>query len=156
VFARGYAAVAATRLGKFVSRHVNWYLDPLLLRMTGGRVATPLLFRTALLETRGAKTGKCRRNAIIYFHDGPRVTIVASNAGAAHHPGWYYNLRAFPDVTFGGLEMRATIVDDAEEQERLWALADRVFPAYVPYRRDAAVHGRTTPIVQLAPANGPA
>jgi deazaflavin-dependent oxidoreductase (nitroreductase family) len=151
VFARAYAAFAASRVARFISRHVNWKLDPLLLRVTRGRVATTLVFPTALLETRGARSGARRRNAIIYFHDGDRVTIVASNAGDARHPAWYHNLRAHPDVTFGGNAMRATVVDDEGERERLWALADRVFPAFASYRQDAAKVNRTIPIVQLTP-----
>jgi len=150
-FARGYAAFAATRFAKFLSRHLNWKLDPLLLRMTRGRVATTLVFPTALLETRGARSGALRRNAIIYFHDGPRVTVVASNAGAPSNPAWYHNLRAHPDVTFGGLPMRAEVVDDDGERARLWVLADRVFPAFARYRAQAAKLNRTIPIVQLSP-----
>src|SRR5262249_9734314 len=100
VVARAYAALAATRLSPFVSRHVSWKLDPMLLRATRGRLATTLVFPTAVLETTGAKSGARRRNAIIYFHDGDRVTIVASNAGSPRHPSWYHNLRAHPDVRF--------------------------------------------------------
>ena len=33
----------------------------------------------------------------------------------------------------------------------LWALADRVFPGYAPYRRRAAAAGREIPLVQLVP-----
>jgi deazaflavin-dependent oxidoreductase (nitroreductase family) len=149
-FARAYAALAATRVATFISRHLNWKLDPFLLRITGGRFASTLVFPTGLLETTGARTGAARRNAIIYFHDGDRVTIVASNAGADHHPAWFHNLVAHPDVTFGGIAMRATVVEDEAERTRLWVLADRVFPAFATYRRDATVFGRTIPIVQLA------
>jgi len=148
-FARLYAAFAATRAAKFVSRHLNWKLDPWLLRVTRGRFATTLVFPTALLETRGARTGATRHNAIIYFHDGPRVTLVASNAGAPRHPAWYYNARAHPDVVFGGIPMRATVIEDADERARLGALSDRVFPAFAKYRTEAARVGRTIPIVQL-------
>jgi len=150
VFARAYAAFAASRFARFVSRHINWKLDPILLRLTGGRLATTLVFPTAVLETRGAKSGARRRNAIIYFHDGDRVTIAASNAGDSRHPAWYHNLRAHPDVTFGGIPMRATVVDDDDERERLWVLADRVFPTFARYRQDAAKVDRTIPIVQLS------
>jgi len=150
VFARAYAAFAASRFARFVSRHISWKLDPILLRLTGGRLATTLVFPTAVLETRGAKSGARRRNAIIYFHDGDRVTIAASNAGDSRHPAWYHNLRAHPDVTFGGIPMRATVVDDDDERERLWVLADRVFPTFARYRQDAAKVDRTIPIVQLS------
>src|ERR1700730_16340144 len=57
VLVRAYAAVAATRLAKFISRHINWKLDPLLLRVTRGRLATTLVFPTGLLETQGDKSG---------------------------------------------------------------------------------------------------
>jgi len=149
MIAHVYAAFAATRLARFISRHVNWKIDPLLLRATRGRLATTLVFPTALLETHGARSGARRRNAIIYFHDGDRVTIAASNAGSPRHPAWYHNLRAHPDVTFGGIPMRATEVHDKAEEERLWEFADRVFPAFPSYRRDAAKANRTIPIIQL-------
>ena len=151
VVARAYAALAATHLSRFVSRHVSWKLDPVLLRATRGRLATTLVFPTAVLETTGAKSGARRRNAVIYFHDGERVTIVASNAGSPRHPSWYHNLRAHPDVVFGGIAMYATVVDDDTERSRLWRLADRVFPAFASYRRDAAERNRRIPIVQLTP-----
>jgi deazaflavin-dependent oxidoreductase (nitroreductase family) len=141
--------VAVSRWARFISRHINWKLDPFLLRVTRGRFATTLVFPTAVLETQGARSGAHRRNAIIYFHDGDRVTIAASNAGDSRHPGWYHNLRAHPDVTFGGIPMRATVVDDEAERERLWVLADRVFPAFASYRRDAAKVNRIIPVVQL-------
>lgn len=152
-FARLYAAISATRVARFVSRHVGWKLDPLLLRLSRGRLATTLVFPTGVLETTGARTGLPRRNAVIYFNDGDRLTIVASYAGAPRHPGWYYNLLAHPDVSFNGEPMRATTVDDEAECERLWALADRVFPAYAIYRRQTARVNRRIPIVQLTPTS---
>jgi deazaflavin-dependent oxidoreductase (nitroreductase family) len=148
---RAFAAFSATRLGRWLSRTLLWKLDPHVLRLTRGRLGLGLMLPTALLETRGARTGAPRANAVIYFHDGDRVTIVASKAGAPEHPAWFHNLRANPDVTFGGIPMRATIVTDEAERRRLWALADRVFAPYATYRRQA---GRTIPIVQLTERAG--
>lgn len=108
-----------------------------------------LVLPTALLETRGARSGAVRRNAVVYFHDRDRVTIVASKQGAPEHPAWFHNLRAHPDVVFGGIPMRAKVVSDEAERHRLWTLADRVFAPYATYRRDAAKVNRTIPIVQL-------
>jgi len=149
LFSRAYAAFSSTRLGRFISAKVVWKLDPYLLRATRGRVGMGLVLPTALLETRGAKSGAVRRNAVIYFHDGDRVTIIASKAGNEKHPAWFHNLRAHRDVTFGGIPMRATVVSDEAERHRLWTLADRVFAPYATYRRDAAKVNRTIPIVQL-------
>ena len=146
---RAYAAFATTRVARFISRHINWKLDPFLLRVSGGRFATTLVFPTAVLDTQGARSGVRRQNAIIYFHDGDRVIICASNAGDSKHPAWYHNIRAHPDIIFGGLPMRATEVSDESERERLWALADRVFPAFANYRRKAARANREIPILQL-------
>ncbi|HWI95622.1 MAG TPA: nitroreductase/quinone reductase family protein [Solirubrobacterales bacterium] len=146
---RAYAAFSNTRLGRFLSIHVVWKLDPPLMRATGGRLGFDLMIPTALLETRGARSGKRRRNVVIYFHDGERVTIVASKLGLPEHPSWFHNLVANPNVTFGGIPMRATVVADEAERQRLWMLADQVFGPYAAYRREAAKTNRTIPIVQL-------
>ena len=137
-------------MGSF-SKSVMWKIDPLLLRLTRSRVGMGIALPTALLETRGARTGRLRRNGVIYFHDGDRVTIVASKLGLAQHPAWFHNLRAHPDVKLGGRPFRAKVVEDEQEQDRLWRLADRVFPPYAGYRRRAGRTGRTIPIVQLTP-----
>lgn len=150
IFRRAYAALAATRVARLISRHVNWKLDVFLLRVTRGRLAMTLMFPTAILETRGARTGALRRNAVIYWHDGDRVTIAASNGGSPGNPGWYHNLAANPDVTLGCVPLRATIVHE-DDHPRLWAQGDRVFPAYARYRRDAAAARRTIPLIQLVP-----
>ena len=135
----------------YVSRYIIWKVDPVLMRLTGGRLGMGLLLPTALLETRGAKTGQPRSNAVIYFHDGDRVTIVASKLGLPEHPAWFHNVRANPEVVFGGRPFRAEVITDEAERERLWALADRVFPAYANYRKRAADTGRTIPLLQLTP-----
>ena len=86
-FSRAYAAFSATRMGRFISAKLVWKIDPYLLQATRGRLGMGLVLPTALLETRGAKTGALRRNGVIYFHDGDRVTIIASRQGDARHPG---------------------------------------------------------------------
>ncbi len=151
LFSRAFAAFSSTRPGRFFSAKVVWKVDPYLLRITRGRLGMGLVLPTALLETRGAKSGAVRRNAVIYFHDQDRVTIIASKAGAPKHPAWFHNLVAHPDVTFGGISMRATVVGDEGERDRIWRLADRVFAPYATYRREAAQAHRTIPIVQLLP-----
>ncbi|HEV3318495.1 MAG TPA: nitroreductase/quinone reductase family protein [Solirubrobacteraceae bacterium] len=151
IFSRAFAAFSSTRPGRVISAKIAWKVDPYLLRATRGRLGMGLVLPTALLETRGAKSGAARRNAVIYFHDEDRVTIIASKAGAAKHPAWFHNLRAHPEVTFGGIPMRATVIGDEADRQRLWALADRVFAPYATYRREAAQTNRTIPIVQLVP-----
>lgn len=146
---RAWVRFLGTRLSAWLSVHVVWKVDPHLMRLTGGRLGMGLMLPTALLETRGARSGLVRRNGVIYFHDGERVTIVASKLGAPAHPAWFHNASAHPDVRLGGRPFRAQVVDDEAERTRLWALADRVFPPYAAYRERAGRAGRTIPILQL-------
>jgi deazaflavin-dependent oxidoreductase (nitroreductase family) len=151
---RAFAGAASSRFATWLAQQrvwsaIVWRLDPLLLRATRGRLGTGVMLPTALLQTRGARTGRPRRNAVIYFHDGELVTIVASKAGRPGNPAWYHNARANPDVLLGGLPFKARVVEDAAECRRLWALADRVFPGFATYRVSAAREGREIPIVQL-------
>ena len=142
VFVRAYAAFAAGRVARFISRHVNWKLDPLLLRITRGRLATTLVF-----PDRGARDprGQERRDA-----DATRSST-STTATVSRSPrrtratrgiqAWYHNLRADPDVIFGGIPMRATVVDDPTERERLWVLATGSSP---PSRATDATPPRRT------------
>ena len=151
---RLYLAVArlsATKAGAWFSVNIAWKVDPHLLKLTRGRFSTAGPLATALLESRGARTGQLRCNATLYFHDGDRVTIIASKQGRPGNPAWYYNLRKYPDIVYGGLPFRAEIVEDEAERQRLWGLADRVFPAYADYREMARKAGRVIPIFQLVP-----
>lgn len=143
------ARLSASRFGAWFSINVAWKLDPLLLTLSGGRLSSAGPLPVALLESRGARTGEPRSNATLYFHDGQRVTIVASKRGWPAHPAWYYNLLAHPDIVYGGVPYRAKLVQDEAERRRLWELADRVFPQYADYREEAGRAGRVIPIFQL-------
>jgi deazaflavin-dependent oxidoreductase (nitroreductase family) len=148
---RAYVRFVGTRVAMWLSPKVVWKVDPYLMRLTRGRIGTGLMLPTALLETHGARTGRLRRNGVIYFHDGERVTIIASKLGVPEHPSWFHNARANPDVLLGGQPFRVEVVDDEASRARLWELADRVFPPYAAYRDRAARVGRTIPILQLVP-----
>jgi hypothetical protein len=109
---RLFVGILSTRFMTWLARTrpwglVIWRIDPWLMRLTRGRLRTGLLLRTALLETRGARTGRLRRNAVVYFHDGERVTIIASQAGRPENPSWFYNARANPEVLLAGRPFRA-------------------------------------------------
>jgi deazaflavin-dependent oxidoreductase (nitroreductase family) len=148
---RAWARSVATPFGFWLSRHVAWKVDPFLLRLSRGRIGTGLAIPTALLETVGAQSGRPRRNGVIYFHDGDRVILVASNAGEPTHPAWFFNARTSSDVKLNGCPFQAQIVEEKAERTRIWELADRVFPPFASYRERAARNGRTIPILSLAP-----
>lgn len=107
---------------------------------------------TLLLTTRGRKSGKLRRTALIYGRDGDNYLIVASNGGSAKHPLWYLNLVADPEVEIQAgpdrIAARARIAGP-EEKPRLWAIMTAIFPTYDRYQAKAS---REIPLVILEPA----
>jgi deazaflavin-dependent oxidoreductase (nitroreductase family) len=148
---RAICRLAITPIGMWLSQRIAWNLDPYLLRLTRGRFSSSWPVASGLLETRGARSGKFRRTATLYFHDGDRVTLVASYRGEPRNPAWYHNVLAHPEVVYGGRPFHAEVVSHESERARLWRLADQVFPQFADYRRWAAEHDRTIPIVQLVP-----
>jgi len=139
-----------SRIGQFLARHVARRTDPILFRLTKGRVNMgPIV--NAPLRTTGAKSGQPREVQLTYFHDGSDVILVASNFGGSKHPQWYYNLKAHPECTFGQEPFTATQVSDDDEYRRLYELAERVYAGYGDYREKTAGAGRQIPIFRLTP-----
>lgn len=106
---------------------------------------------TLLLTTRGRRSGKLRRTALIYGRDGDRYVVVGSRGGAATHPQWYLNLRAEPEVEVqvGADKFRArAMVTAGAERDRLWQMMASIFPQYDQYRERTA---REIPVVALEP-----
>ena len=86
-------------------RPATWFLvnvgnriDPLLMRVSGGRVKTTLIAPTVLLTHTGARSGKRRTTPLAYFTDEDDVVVIASRGGHEHNPAWLHNIRAHPDV----------------------------------------------------------
>ena len=139
-----------SRLGRFMARHIARRSDPLLFRLTGGRVNMGPIINAPLITT-GAKSGKRRETQLTYFHDGSDVILIASNYGKRRHPSWYFNLTAHPDCEFGDEPFTATEVTDPDEYARLFALAEQVYPGYDDYREKTSGSGRQIPIMRLTP-----
>ena len=106
---------------------------------------------TLLLTTRGRKSGKLRRTALIYGRDGANYMVVASNGGAPKHPLWYLNLVDNPEVELqvGADKFTARArTATPEEKQRLWPVMSKIFPQYNTYQAKA---GRDIPLVILEP-----
>jgi len=108
-------------------------------------------YNTLLLITRGRRSGKLRRTALIYGTDGESYLVVASNGGSDKHPLWYLNLKRDPEVAIQVkdevFEAEARVAK-GEERARLWRLMAEVFPTYVEYQRKT---GREIPVVVIEP-----
>lgn len=103
-----------------------------------------------LLDTCGRKTGEWRRTVLIYGRDGEDYLIVASQGGADHHPLWYLNLTANPDVRLRvgteRFDARAETLSVAEKA-RVWPHLVEVFPPYAGYQTKTK---RDIPVVRLS------
>ena len=106
---------------------------------------------TLLLTTRGRKSGKLTRTALIYGRDGDRYIVVASKGGAEKNPEWYLNLVVNPEVNVqvGGDRFTAQArTASAEEKPALWSLMTSIWPDYDQYQ--ARTH-REIPVVVVEP-----
>jgi len=91
-----------------------------------------------IVTTRGAKTGKVRKTALMRVeHDG-EYALVASMGGAPKNPVWYYNLKADPDAVMiqDGPEPFDAHVRELSGDERAewWDRAVAAYPDYAQYQ----------------------
>jgi deazaflavin-dependent oxidoreductase (nitroreductase family) len=90
-----------------------------------------------VVTSRGARSGKVRKNPVMRVeHDGA-YALVASKGGTPEHPGWYHNLVAHPTVEIqDGAERRdyGVRVAEGDEREQWWERAVDVWPDYAAYQ----------------------
>ena len=140
--------VASSRLGIATVRKVGPRIDPTLIRLTGGRLSSVTPFPALLLTHTGAKSGIIRTTTLVYFTDGQRVIVIASNFGATNNPAWYYNVKANPKVTLLGRGFSGVFIAEeaiGRERDRLFELARDAAAPYDHYQQSAKT--RTIPIV---------
>jgi len=107
------------------------------------------------LTTVGAKTGQRRESTVARFPDGENSwLVVASAAGAAHHPAWYHNIAAHPDqvwVEFAGRQIRVTPTQlDGDARAEAWQRIIQRQPRYAGYEKKT---DRAIPVIRLSRAD---
>lgn len=149
----------ASAPGRAVIRFIALPLDRVLLPLTRGRVAASRIFYPALmLTTTGAKSGAPRDTPLIFFRDGGRIVVVASNFGGERHPAWYYNLRANPRaaVTVDGRTAPYLAREAAgPERDDLWRKAVAFYGGWASYQRRAGPRLIPLMLLEPAPESGP-
>jgi deazaflavin-dependent oxidoreductase (nitroreductase family) len=128
----------------WVSRHIAEYVE------TEGREGQRWSgVDTLLLITKGRKTGKLRRTALIYGVDGSNYVVVGSRGGHRNHPAWCLNLPANPEVRiqvgsdhYEGVARTAS----GEERSRLWKKMSAIWPQYNEYQKKT---DREIPVVVI-------
>ncbi|MBI3784388.1 MAG: nitroreductase family deazaflavin-dependent oxidoreductase [Deltaproteobacteria bacterium] len=137
-----------TSVIKAWSRFNTW-----LYRVSGGRLlgrfpgGAPVL----LLTTIGRKSGEPKVAPLLYLADGDNYVVVASKGGMSHHPLWYKNLEANPNVEVEvgkrKLPMIARRASDGEKAA-LWPRLVAMYSSYADYQ---ARTPRDIPVVILSP-----
>ena len=106
-------------------------------------------YPTLVLTTTGRRSGRPRRQMLIYGRDGDRYLVVASMGGADRHPQLYRNLLAHPEVQVQVCAERFTArarPATPAEKPRLWRLMAELYPPYEAYQ---ARTSRDIPVVIL-------
>jgi len=149
--AKALQAVAKTRVGGWLFINVFPFIDRAMIPLSRGRLKVAMGQPILLLHTRGARSGQPRTTPLLYTPHDDAFVVVASKAGAPHHPGWFHNLCAHPDhvtVEIDGAQIpvRPRVVRGPERDE-LWRRVNDNYNGYATYQTRAG--DRIIPIVLL-------
>ena len=142
--------------GEYEPSPWQWVRDQVeTYERTGGREANTLRdtgLPIIIVTTRGRRSGKLRKTALMRVeHDG-EYALVASMGGAPKHPVWYFNLEADPTAVMiqdGPEPWDAEVREvDGEERAVWWERAVAAFPPYAEYQTKT---DRTIPVLIARP-----
>ena len=106
-----------------------------------------------VITSRGAKSGKLRKNPVMRVEHEGVYAAVASSGGDPQHPAWFHNFVADPLVELqDGPEPRPYVARRVEGEERAlwWQRAAAVWPSYDEY---ATLTDREIPVFVLERAS---
>ncbi len=134
---------------------IAWFFVPfhrLLFRLSNGRLLGRLEgLGVLILVTRGRNSGKLRSSPLMYFRfpQSNDLIVVASNYGQDHHPAWFLNAAADPNVfveTQGDRFAAEARITQGEERAALFEQVVRANSRFAGYR---ASTDRQIPVVAL-------
>lgn len=140
--------------GEYEPSTEQWVRDQVAeYEASGGQRATTLPnhpeWPVVVITSKGAKSGKLRKNPVMRVEKDGVYAAVASKGGAPTHPTWYYNLLAHPEVDLqDGPEKHTYTVRVAEGAERAewW---ERAVAQYAPYAEYQERTDREIPVFVL-------
>jgi deazaflavin-dependent oxidoreductase (nitroreductase family) len=127
-------------------------LHRVLFRITRGVIGRRFVHNDMLLlTTTGRNSGRPHTVPLLYLTEGDTVAVIASWGGRPHHPEWYLNLAADPQVEVQIDGERAPMkARTASPRERaVWW--PRAVAAYAGYRDYQSRTEREIPVVLLEP-----
>ena len=141
--------------GEYVPPVAQWVRDQVEeYESSGGTRGVMLQGRpTVIITSRGARSGKLRKNPVMRVeHDGSYLAV-ASKGGAPDNPSWYRNLAEHPlvelqDATAKGDYTARELSGD--ERATWWKRAVEAFPNYAEYQEKT---DRQIPVFILEPVD---
>jgi deazaflavin-dependent oxidoreductase (nitroreductase family) len=107
--------------------------------------------RVVVVTTIGARSHERRTTPLVAFPHGDGWVVVAA-AGRDHHPGWYHNMVAYPDVTVErDGRTRSMVAREALglEREAIWRGIVEEEHSYASFQEKTE---RVIPVMILEPA----
>lgn len=131
--------------GEYEPSPAQWVRDQVEeYERSGGQRANTLRdtgLPVVIVTTRGHRSGKVRKFALMRVEHGGEYALVASKGGSPDHPLWYNNLKADPHVMVqdGPVAYDFTVREvSGEERDRWWARAVAAYPPYADYQKKTA------------------
>ncbi len=119
-----------------------------LYRLLRGRLVGKNIL---LLTTTGRKSGRRRSTPLYFARDGEAYVIIASNGGEDRYPGWWYNVKAKPDVEIQVGRERIRCVAAVANEADAPALFAKLSALYGGYRRYREQTRRELTIFRIEP-----
>jgi F420H(2)-dependent quinone reductase len=128
--------------GEYEPSPWQWVRDQVeTYERTGGKEANTLMdtgMPVVIVTTRGNKSGKLRKTALMRVeHDG-EYALVGSMGGAEKNPVWVYNVRADPEAVMiqdGPEPFDAKVREvSGSERDAWWERSVAAYPPYAEYQ----------------------
>ncbi|WP_181311439.1 nitroreductase family deazaflavin-dependent oxidoreductase [Nocardioides campestrisoli] len=124
--------------GEYEPSPSTWVREQVALyEATDGAEGNTIMDRPIVVITsRGARSGRLRKNPVMRVEHEGVYAAVASQGGAPEHPAWFHNFVADPHVDLqDGAEKHEYVARLAEGDERAawWERAVDAFPPYAGY-----------------------
>src|SRR3954453_20162001 len=143
--------------GEYEPSSQKWVRDQVELYESSGGTQGLTLRDTGLpvvvVTSRGATSGKLRKNPLMRVEHEGRYAAVASVGGAPKHPAWYANLLMHPQVELQDEQRKWDMTArelSGQERDEWWERAVQAFPPYAEYQRKT---DRQIPGFLLAPVD---
>jgi deazaflavin-dependent oxidoreductase (nitroreductase family) len=127
-----------------------------VMKLSGGKLGWTAIMPVLELTTTGRKSGQARTVILtspLQLGEGDTtLVVIASRGGDDHHPAWFCNLQAQPQILVrykGGPQTSMTArVATAAEKANLWPAIVSAYKSYGSYQQRTQ---RDIPVVFLEP-----